>query len=120
MISAQSSWYVPAGNCRGRVPGTMAFRAPQLHYALRGFVLGAFAYLLRELEEAEESLPFAFEEHGGEKGPALYEYRPLVRDFVEARADRLRRRDDATIALDELVRDESLHAGRFLRMGGSG
>ena len=91
----------------------MAFRAPQLHYALRGFVLGAFAYLLRELEEAEESLPFAFEEHGGEKGPALYEYRPLVRDFVEARADRLRRRDDATIALDELVREPA--AGIYAR-----
>jgi hypothetical protein len=91
----------------------MAVRAPQLHHALRGFVLGAFAHLLRELEEAEESLPFAFEEHGGEKGPALYEYRPLVRDFVEARADRLRRRDDATIALDELVREPA--AGIYAR-----
>ena len=72
----------------------MAVRAPQLHHALRAFTLGAFAYLLRELEDAGESLPFAFEEHAGHDGPALYEYRPLVRDFVEARAARLRGRDD--------------------------
>ena len=62
---------------------------------LRAFTLGAFAYLLRELDDAGESLPFAFEEHVGRDGPALYEYRPLVRDFVEARAPRLRGRDDA-------------------------
>ncbi len=85
----------------------MGVRAPQLHHALRAFTLGAFAYLLRELDDAGESLPFAFEEHGGDKGPALYEYRPLVRDFVEARASRLRGRDDATIALDELHRERA-------------
>jgi hypothetical protein len=74
---------------------------------LRSFVLGAFAYLLRELEESSADLPFAFEEHahGDGDGPALYEYRPLVRGFVEERADRLRSRDDALIALDELRRE---------------
>ena len=91
----------------------MAVRAPQLQHALRGFVLGAFAYLLRELEDDGDSLPFAFEEHVGAAGPALYEYRPLVRDFVEARADRLRGREDATIALDELVREPA--AGIYAR-----
>ncbi len=85
----------------------MAVRAPQLHHALRAFTLGAFAYLVRELDDAGESLPFAFEEHGGRHGPALYEYRPLVRDFVEARAPRLRGRDDATIALEELRRERA-------------
>ena len=96
----------------------MAVRAPQLHHALRAFTLGAFAYLLRELDDAGEALPFAFEEHGGRDGPALYEYRPLVRDFVEARAGRLRGRDDATIALEELHRERAAsiyaraHAGR--------
>ena len=85
----------------------MAVRAPQLHHALRAFTLGAFAYLLRELDDAGESLPFSFEEHGGRDGPALYEYRPLVRDFVEARAARLRGRDDATIALEELHRERA-------------
>ena len=91
----------------------MAVRAPQLHHALRAFVLGAFAYLLRELEEAGEALPFAFEEHAGKDGPALYEYRPLVRDFVESRTDRLRGREDATIALEELVREPA--AGIYAR-----
>ncbi len=91
----------------------MAVRAPQLHHALRAFVLGAFAYLLRELEDAGEALPFAFEEHTGKDGPALYEYRPLVRDFVESRTDRLRGREDATIALEELVREPA--AGIYAR-----
>jgi hypothetical protein len=85
----------------------MAVRAPHLHHALRAFTLGAFAYLLRELDEAGEALPFAFEEHGGRSGPSLYEYRPLVRDFVDARADRIRGREDATIALEELRRERA-------------
>ena len=68
-------------------------------------MLGAFAFLLRELAEGSADLPFAFEEHGFGDGPALYEYRPLVRGFVEERAGRLRSRDDALIALDELRRE---------------
>ena len=80
-------------------------RAPQLQLVLRSFVLGAFAFLLRELDEAGEGLPFAFDEHGQKDGPALYEYRPLVRGFVDERAARLRSRDDALIALDELRRE---------------
>ena len=96
----------------------MAVRAPQLHHALRGFTLGAFAYLLRELDDAGEALPFAFEEHGGADGPALYEYRPLVRDFIEARADRLRGREDATIALEELRREPA--AGIYARAHAGG
>jgi hypothetical protein len=80
-------------------------RAPQLQIALRGFVLGAFAFLLRELDDAGEALPFAFDEHAQKDGPALYEYRPLVRGFVQERAARLSGRDDALIALDELRRE---------------
>lgn len=83
----------------------MAVRSPQLHDALRGFVLGAFAFCLRELEADGGQLPFAFEEHEHRSGPALYEYRPLVRDFVEQRAHLLRDRDDATLALEELERE---------------
>jgi hypothetical protein len=81
-------------------------RAPHLHHALRSFALGAFAYLLRELEEGGE-LPFSFEEHVQLVGPALYEYRPLVRGFVEEREDRLRGREDALIALEELRREDA-------------
>jgi hypothetical protein len=96
----------------------VAPRSPHLHHALRAFTLGAFAYLLRELDEAGESLPFAFEEHEGKDRPAFYEYRPLVRDFIEARAPRLRGREDALIALEELGREPAAgiyaraHAGR--------
>jgi hypothetical protein len=67
-------------------------------------VLGAFAYLLREMDEGAE-LPIAFVEHEHTDGPALYEYRPLVRAFVEGRALRLRGREDALIALEELQRE---------------
>jgi hypothetical protein len=80
-------------------------RAPHLEASLRSFTLGAFAYLLRELADRGEALPFAFEEHVARDGPALYEYRPLVRDFVESRAPMLRDRDDALLALDELRRE---------------
>ena len=96
----------------------MAPRSPQLHHALRAFTLGAFAYLLRELDEAGEGLPFAFEEHDRRDGPTLYEYRPLVRSFVEDHAGRLRGREDAVIALEELSREPAAaiyaraHAGR--------
>lgn len=96
----------------------MAPRSAHLHHALRAFTLGAFAYLLRELDDAGDSLPFAFEEHVGRDGPALYEYRPLVRDFIGARATRLRGREDALIALEELGREPAAgiyaraHAGR--------
>ena len=82
----------------------VAVRSPQLHHALRAFTLGAFAFLLRELDEGGE-LPVAFVEHEHGKGPALYEYRPLVRAFAEGRAARLRGREDATIALEELRRE---------------
>ena len=82
----------------------MAVRAPQLHIVLRSFCLGAFVFLGRALEEGDE-LPFAFEEHVQRSGPALYEYRPLVRTFIESRANALARRDDALLALDELLRE---------------
>jgi hypothetical protein len=82
----------------------MPVRAPHLYPLLRGFVLGAFVVLGRDLEEGAE-LPFAFEEHVQRKGPALYELRPLVRAFIEEREPELRARTDATIAIEELRRE---------------
>jgi hypothetical protein len=79
-------------------------RAPRLYDALRRFCLGAFRRLSQEVETGAE-IPFAFEEHGGRDRPAFYEYRPLVRGFVEARASRLAEDEDAAIALDELARE---------------
>jgi hypothetical protein len=79
-------------------------RAPHLYPLLRGFALGAFVVLGRELEEGAE-LPFAFEEHVQRRGPALYELRPLVRAFIEEREPLLRGREDATLAIEELRRE---------------
>src|SRR5438477_4682241 len=79
-------------------------RAPHLYDTLRRFCLGAFAVFTRELEDGAD-LPFAFEEHGSYGRPTLYEYRPLVRGFVEARADRLFEREDVRAAVDDLLRE---------------
>jgi hypothetical protein len=92
-------------------------RAPHLHDALRAFCLAAFAAAFRELDDGGE-LPFAFEEHHGADRPTLYEYRPLVRPFLEARAGRLAALVDAQTALAELEREPAAaifaraHAGQ--------
>jgi hypothetical protein len=83
----------------------VTLRAPRLYDALRRFCLGAFGRLSQEVEAGAE-IPFAFEEHGGGRGRApFYEYRPLVRGFVETRASRLAEGEDAAIALEELARE---------------
>jgi hypothetical protein len=74
-------------------------RSPHLYDTLRRFCLGAFAAW------HGADLPFAFEEHGSYGRPTLYEYRPLVRGFVEAHADRLRERDDVQQAIADLKRE---------------
>jgi hypothetical protein len=79
-------------------------RAPHLYNALRAFSLGTFRALLNELERGAE-LPFAFEEHSSLDRPPLYEYRPLVKPFIETRAHTLRRRPDAQLAVAELLRE---------------
>ncbi len=55
-----------------------------------------------EVERGAE-IPFAFEAHASPGRPSLYEYRPLVRGHVEARADPLSHLRDARIALHELA-----------------
>jgi len=79
-------------------------RAPHLHSALRGFCLGAFALFSRDVEQGAE-IQFVFEEHDARGRPTLYEYRPLVRNFVEARGGRLLARGDTAIALEALGRE---------------
>src|SRR6266851_1153423 len=79
-------------------------RSPHLYDTLRRFCLGAFAAFHRDLDSGAD-LPFAFEEHGSYGRPTLYEYRPLVRGFVEARVDRLCARDDVRSAVDDLQRE---------------
>jgi hypothetical protein len=77
----------------------VTLRAPHLHQSLRAFCLAAFAV------ERGAELPFAFEEHATREGPSLYEYRPLVRGFVEDQAPTLRRLPDARNAIDDLRRE---------------
>ncbi len=76
----------------------MAVRAPHLYRSLRCFCLGAFHVLSAE----DTELPFAFEQHASRGRPTLYEYRPLVRDFVEARARKLEHRQDAQLAAQDV------------------
>jgi hypothetical protein len=77
----------------------VALRAPHLYRSLRGFALAAFRLF------SEEDLPFAFEEHASLGRPALYEYRPLTRSFLDARASSLAKREDAQLALEDLRRE---------------
>src|SRR4029079_15668677 len=78
------------------VTNRVAVRAPHLYRSLRGFVLGAFRLFV------DEDVPFAFEQHESLGRPALYEYRPLVRTFIESRGSALALREDARFALEEL------------------
>jgi len=71
-------------------------RAPHLYESLRAFCLAAFA------SYRGSELPFAFEEHPTRDGPSLYEYRPLVRGFVDEQAPTLRRLPGARNAIGDL------------------
>ncbi|MEP6909060.1 MAG: hypothetical protein ABI896_01360 [Actinomycetota bacterium] len=82
----------------------MTLRAPHLHSTLRRFCLGAFAFFGREIEDGAD-IQFVFEEHDSRDRPTLYEYRPLVRSFVDARGGRLLGLGDTTIALEALGRE---------------
>ncbi len=82
----------------------MAVRAPHLYRSLRCFCLAGFSLLAGDVEDGAE-LPFAFEEHAARGRPPLYEYRPLVRSYVDSRAERLGALADARIALEELRRE---------------
>ena len=79
-------------------------RSPHLYDTLRRFCLGAFAVFTQDLESGAD-LPFSFEEHGSYGRPTLYEYRPLVRGYVEARVDRLYAREDVRAAVADLQRE---------------
>jgi hypothetical protein len=95
----------------------VAARAPNLYRSLRCFCLAGFSLLAGDVEGGSD-LPFSFEEHTS-RGPAsLYEYRPLVRSYADARAERLGALADARLALEELRREPAAaiyaaaHAGK--------
>jgi hypothetical protein len=95
----------------------VAVRAPHLYRSLRCFCLAGFSLLANDVERGAE-VPFAFEEHVARGRASLYEYRPLVRSFVDARAKRLAALADTRIALEELMREPAAaiyaaaHGGR--------
>jgi hypothetical protein len=73
----------------------MGPKSPHLYDTLRRFCLGAFSVF------QGDDLPFAFEEHA----PSFYEYRPLVKSFIEGQTERLRSRADVQQALADLGRE---------------
>ena len=92
-------------------------RAPQLYETLRAFCLGTFRALLADIERGAE-LQFAFEEHTSYAKPALYEYRPLVKPFIEHRAHTLRKRTDAQrAAIARFFRFMAAHNYDWARTG---
>jgi len=82
----------------------VAVRAPNLYRSLRCFCLAGFSLLAGDMARGDD-LPFAFEEHASQGRASLYEYRPLVRSYVEARVERLAGLADAELALEELRRE---------------
>lgn len=78
----------------------MAVRAPHLFEVLQAFCLSAFADLGPTADQGGD-LPYVVDQHDG----GFFEYRPLVRDHVEARAFWLAKLEDARIAIDELQRE---------------
>ena len=97
----------------------MAIRAPHLYHSLRLFCLGAFSELETDISHGAE-VPFAFEEHAAPGRPSLYEYRPLVRGFVEKRSQQLMKLADAQAAIEDLRHERAAaifaraHAGEQL------
>src|SRR5256885_14838172 len=75
--------------------------------------------MLSQEVEAGAEIPFSFEEHDGGKRP-LYEYRPLVTGYVEARAGRLAALPDALTALEELRREPAAAIYARAHAGGEG
>jgi hypothetical protein len=101
----------------GPVGAAVAVRAPHLYRSLRLFCLAGFSLLTDDVARGDD-LPFAFEEHASSGVAPLYEYRPLVRTYVEARAERLGALADARLALEDLRREPAAaiyaaaHAGK--------
>jgi hypothetical protein len=97
----------------------VAVRAPHLYHSLRLFCLGAFSELESVISRGAD-VPFAFEEHAAPGRPSLYEYRPLVRGFVEKRSQQLMALADAQAAIEDLRHEPAAaifaraHAGEQL------
>ena len=95
----------------------MALRSPQLYESLKRYCLGAFAYLYRE-SQSEAPLQFSFEEHATPGRPALYDYHPLARGYVEARAEELAVGVERAAAFLQTASRSAGGLGRVYTIGG--
>src|SRR5579862_6074265 len=77
---------------------------PELREPLRHFVIACFSLLTGDVAGGHE-VPFAIEERRGAGGPALYDYHPLFRRYIDARAERLRALADYRSAVDAVRSD---------------
>jgi hypothetical protein len=89
-----------------RVTGRVGARSPQLYESLRCFCLAGFSQFQAEVEAGAE-IPFAFEEHDSQGRTTFYEFRPLLRSFVDLRAARLAELADTRFALERLQAEPS-------------
>jgi len=82
-------------------------RRPEARRAVAHFVQAALRELAADVASGTE-VPFALDTRGRYGGPALYEYRPLYRAYVEARMDRLVRLPDYDTAVGSLADDPAV------------
>jgi hypothetical protein len=82
-------------------------RRPEARRAVAHFVQAALRELSADVAGGTE-VPFALDTRGRHGGPALYEYRPLYRAYVEARLERLVRLPDYTAAVRSLADDPAV------------
>src|SRR5918992_2988443 len=84
-----------------------------LHEALRNFALEAAAMLVED-QRAGAELEFEVDDEGGGRGPALYRYRALTKEFIEERWGRLRDLPTCAAAAEAL----GTGAASYLRVNG--
>jgi hypothetical protein len=86
-----------------------SLRRPEARRAVAFFVQAAFAHLHADVERGDE-VEYALDARSGLRGPALYDYRPLFRRYVERRLQQLTRLPDYAAAVAALADDPAIVA----------
>ncbi len=82
-------------------------RRPEARRAVAHFVQAALRELAADVSHGDE-VPFALDSRTHVGGPALYEYRPLYRTYVEARLERIVSLADYKLAVSSLADDPAV------------
>ncbi len=82
-------------------------RRPEARRAVAHFVQAALRELSSDVTHGDE-IPFALDSRSHLGGPALYEYRPLYRAYVDARLERLVSLADYRLAVSSLADDPAV------------